>query len=161
MRRLVAVPRRIEFVVLRTDCSPPVALHAASGRRSYLQLRSLWLSPTRTFTVLMQRPHGRTHSRERGNPGHGQSSLDARLRGHGELGFPCRCMRSHAHLARISPNLASTEGKGFKPSPREKSIDAPFLHQPREEYQDESFYCLLPDAHCLTTKNTLTNSPHL
>jgi hypothetical protein len=30
------------------------------GRRSYLQLRSLWLPPTRTFTVLMWRPHGRT-----------------------------------------------------------------------------------------------------
>ena len=28
-RRLVAAPRRIEFVCLRTDTSPPVALHAA------------------------------------------------------------------------------------------------------------------------------------
>jgi hypothetical protein len=28
-RRLVAAPRRIEFVILRTDSSPPVALHAA------------------------------------------------------------------------------------------------------------------------------------
>ena len=39
-RRLVAVPRRIEFVCLRTDTSPPVALHLASQRRSYLRLRS-------------------------------------------------------------------------------------------------------------------------
>ncbi len=69
MSRLVAVPRRIEFVILRTDSSPPVALHLASRRRSYLRLRSLWLPPTRTFTVLMRRPHGRTHSRARGNPG--------------------------------------------------------------------------------------------
>jgi hypothetical protein len=69
MSRLVAAPRRIEFVLLRTDLSPPVALHPASRRRSYLRLRSLWLSPTRTFTVLMWRPHGRTHSRENGNPG--------------------------------------------------------------------------------------------
>ena len=69
MSRLVAVPRRIEFVILRTDCSPPVALHLASRRRSYLRLRSLWLPPTRTFTVLMWRPHGRTHTRARGYPG--------------------------------------------------------------------------------------------
>jgi hypothetical protein len=59
-RRLAAALRRIEFVILRTNGSPPVALHPASRRRSYLRLRSLWLSPTRTSTVLMQRPHGRT-----------------------------------------------------------------------------------------------------
>src|SRR5438128_7454630 len=29
----------------------------------------LWHTPARTFTVLMWRPHGRTHSRESGNPG--------------------------------------------------------------------------------------------
>ena len=52
-RRLVAAPRRIEFVHLRTDSSPPVAPHPASRRRSYLRLRSLWHTPTRTFTVLM------------------------------------------------------------------------------------------------------------
>ena len=39
-RRLVAALRRIEFVILRTDSSPPVALHPASRRRSYLRLRS-------------------------------------------------------------------------------------------------------------------------
>jgi len=39
-RRLVAALRRIEFVILRTDTSPPVAPHPASRRRSYLRLRS-------------------------------------------------------------------------------------------------------------------------
>jgi hypothetical protein len=39
-RRLAAAPRRIEFVILRTNNSPPVAPHLASQRRSYLQLRS-------------------------------------------------------------------------------------------------------------------------
>ena len=39
-RRLAAALRRIEFVHLRTNSSPPVALHVASGRRSYLRLRS-------------------------------------------------------------------------------------------------------------------------
>ena len=46
-----------------SGCSPrrfgPTQLPSAS---------ELWLSPTRTFTVLMQRPHGRTHSGARGNP---------------------------------------------------------------------------------------------
>ena len=42
-RQLVAVPRRIEFVILRTASSPPVAPHPASLRRSYLQLRGLGL----------------------------------------------------------------------------------------------------------------------
>ena len=39
-RRLAAALRRIEFVILRTDTSPPVAPHLASRRRSYLRLRS-------------------------------------------------------------------------------------------------------------------------
>jgi hypothetical protein len=39
-RRLAAALRRIEFVLLRTNSSPPVALHPASQRRSYLRLRS-------------------------------------------------------------------------------------------------------------------------
>src|SRR3970282_795392 len=67
MSRLVAPPRRIEFVILRTNTSPRVALHLASQRRSYLRLRSLWLTPTRTFTVLLWRFHGRTHSRQAGD----------------------------------------------------------------------------------------------
>ncbi len=54
--------RRIGFVVLRTDSSPPVAPHPASRRRSYLRLQSLWHTPTRTYTVLMKRPYGRTRS---------------------------------------------------------------------------------------------------
>jgi len=43
MSRLVATSRRIEFVILRTASSLPVALHPASRRRSYLQLRGLGL----------------------------------------------------------------------------------------------------------------------
>ena len=42
-RQLALTPRRIEFVFLRTASSPPVALHPASQRRSYLRLRSLGL----------------------------------------------------------------------------------------------------------------------
>src|SRR5678815_3305301 len=42
MSRLVTAPRRIEFVILRTDSSPRVAPHPASRRRSYLRLRSLF-----------------------------------------------------------------------------------------------------------------------
>jgi hypothetical protein len=38
--RLVSRSGRIEFVILRMDRSPPVALHAASQQRSYLQLRA-------------------------------------------------------------------------------------------------------------------------
>ena len=43
MSRLVATSRRIEFVILRTASSLPVALHPASRRRSYLRLRGLGL----------------------------------------------------------------------------------------------------------------------
>jgi hypothetical protein len=39
-RRFIAALRRIEFVILRTDTSPPVAPHPASRRRSFLRLRS-------------------------------------------------------------------------------------------------------------------------
>ncbi len=59
-RRLAATPRRIGFVILRTDrsldCySPP--------RLTTTQLPSAtgpWHTRTRTFTVLTMRPHGRT-----------------------------------------------------------------------------------------------------
>ena len=37
-RRLAAALRRIEFVILRADSSPPLAPHLASRRRSYLRL---------------------------------------------------------------------------------------------------------------------------
>ena len=40
MSRLATTQRRIEFVILRTDSSLPVALHPTSRRRGYLQLRS-------------------------------------------------------------------------------------------------------------------------
>jgi hypothetical protein len=42
---LATTPGRIEFVILRTSRSPPVALHPASRRRSYVRLQSsdkLW-----------------------------------------------------------------------------------------------------------------------
>jgi hypothetical protein len=68
MSRLATALRRIRFVILRTAGSPPVAPHPASRRRSYLRLRSQRLAPARTYTTLSKRPHGRTRSRESGNP---------------------------------------------------------------------------------------------
>jgi hypothetical protein len=38
--RLAATAGRIEFVILRTGRSPPVASHPSSWRRSYLQIQS-------------------------------------------------------------------------------------------------------------------------
>jgi hypothetical protein len=59
-RKLARTPRRIGFVILRTDASPRIASHPASRRRSYFWLRSLRLAPARTFTVQVERHHGRT-----------------------------------------------------------------------------------------------------
>src|SRR5262249_16982277 len=63
-----------------SGCSPP--------RLTATQLPSateLWLPPTRNFTVLMWRPHGRTHARESGHPGGGggtdAQTLDSRFHG--------------------------------------------------------------------------------
>jgi hypothetical protein len=56
-------PGRIEFVILRTGRSPPVAPHPASRRRSYVRLqarRAIDLKRTRTFPTSC--PHGRTRS---------------------------------------------------------------------------------------------------
>ena len=106
MSRLVAAPRRIEFVILRTDSSPPVALHLASRRRSYLRLRSLWHTPTRTFTVLMWRPHGRTHTGAGRYPSPsrpwmpacaGMTSLRNEPSGRGASGIFMFCRRAQAH----------------------------------------------------------------
>src|SRR5262245_41071381 len=46
-----------------SGCSPPCL-----GATQLPSATELWHTPTRTFTVLMWRPHGRTHSRENGNP---------------------------------------------------------------------------------------------
>lgn len=61
MSRLATRSRRNRFVILRTAGSPPVALHPASRRRSYLQFLGLRPSQARTSTVQTKRPHG-THS---------------------------------------------------------------------------------------------------
>ena len=58
-----ATPGRIEFVILRTGRSPPVASHPASWRRSSLRLqarRAIGLK--RTCTSLTSCAHGRTRS---------------------------------------------------------------------------------------------------
>jgi hypothetical protein len=47
---------------LRTTASPPVAPHDASRRRSFHWLQGLWLSLTRTFTVLCKRLYERTNA---------------------------------------------------------------------------------------------------
>ena len=56
-------PGRIEFVILRTGRSPPVAFHPASRRRSYVWLQ-VWraIDLKRTFTSLTSCAHGRTGS---------------------------------------------------------------------------------------------------
>src|SRR6516165_3704401 len=59
---------RIRFVILRTAGSSPVAPHPASRRRSYLQLRSPRLAPTRTSTMQTARPHGAHSSPRRRGP---------------------------------------------------------------------------------------------
>jgi hypothetical protein len=61
MSRLATRSRRNRFVILRTAGSPPVALHPASRRRSYLQFLGLRPAQARTCTVQTKRPHG-THS---------------------------------------------------------------------------------------------------
>ena len=42
---------RIVFVILRTACSPPVAPHPASRRRSYLRLPGLGIIPEEDFRL--------------------------------------------------------------------------------------------------------------
>ena len=48
--RLATTTGRIEFVILRTSGSPPVALHPLSRGRSYFRLRSSDPTSARTFT---------------------------------------------------------------------------------------------------------------
>jgi len=53
--RLATMSGRIEFVIiLRTGCSPLVALHPASRRRSYVRIQSSDPTLTRTFTSPIQ-----------------------------------------------------------------------------------------------------------
>jgi hypothetical protein len=69
MRRLVATYGRNVFALLRTASSPPVALHPASRRRSYLRLSGVGTSRERTFTSQIAPAPRRTHARESGHPG--------------------------------------------------------------------------------------------
>jgi hypothetical protein len=48
------LPGCIEFVILRTDRSPPVAPHPASRRRSYIRLQAAERMLEMTFTSLFQ-----------------------------------------------------------------------------------------------------------
>ena len=59
--RLAHASGRIEFVILRTGSSPPVAPHPAFLRRSYFRFRDRRAYvPKRTFTSLTTRLPGRT-----------------------------------------------------------------------------------------------------
>ena len=59
-RRLAATTGRIEFVILRTDCSPSDALHLPSQGRSSGRLRDPSQAPTGTSTLLVRYTHDRT-----------------------------------------------------------------------------------------------------
>ena len=98
MSRLVATSRRIEFVILRTASSLPVALHPASRRRSYLQLRGLGLprhglSPCgyRAFTGALIPANAGTQRRSVKN------TLDPRFRGDDKPSFISRSLRATLH----------------------------------------------------------------
>jgi hypothetical protein len=59
-------PNRVRYPTDRqfaSGCSPP-----RLGATQLPSATELWHTPARTFTVLMWRLHGRTHSRENGNP---------------------------------------------------------------------------------------------
>lgn len=62
MSRLAASPGRIVFALLRTAISPPVALHPASRRRSYLRLSREGISRERTSTSQIAPAPRRTHT---------------------------------------------------------------------------------------------------
>jgi hypothetical protein len=68
MSKLVATYGRNVFALLRTASSPPVALHPASRRRSYLWLSGVGISRERTCTSQIAPAPRRTHSRGCGNP---------------------------------------------------------------------------------------------
>ena len=54
-------PNRVRYPTdqqFASGCSPPCL-----GATQLPSATELWHTPTRTFTVLMWRPHGRTHSR--------------------------------------------------------------------------------------------------
>ena len=81
--RLATTTGRIEFVViLRTDRSPPVALHPASRRRSYVRLQCSNPTLTGTCTPPIQHHHKRTRCgilplRERLGTSHSRAGLYA------------------------------------------------------------------------------------
>ena len=54
------IPGRIEFVILRTDRSPPVAPHLASRRRSYIRLQAGERMPGEDFHLSDKRAFRRT-----------------------------------------------------------------------------------------------------
>jgi hypothetical protein len=61
--RLAATTGRIEFVILRTSRSPPVALHPLSRGRSYFRLQNSDPTSTGTFTLLIRYTYKRTRRR--------------------------------------------------------------------------------------------------
>jgi len=77
--KLAAASGRIEFVILPTSSSSPVALHPASRRRSYLRLSKPGLAPNEDFHLTDSLP-SQAHWRDSG-------SQKMRL-GDGSAGYP-------------------------------------------------------------------------
>jgi hypothetical protein len=66
--RLATTTGRIAFVILRTSRSPPVALHPASRRRSYVRLRGSDQTSARTYTSLTKDTYKRTRTAQESRP---------------------------------------------------------------------------------------------
>jgi hypothetical protein len=69
-------PGRIEFVILRTGRSPPVALHLASRQRSYSWFQVVSVDLERTFTSLTSCAFRRTSRSRRGGTGRPLATCD-------------------------------------------------------------------------------------
>src|SRR5574340_1200928 len=73
---LATTTGRIEFVILRTSRSPPVALHPLSRGRSYFRLRS----SSRDRDGLRAALHARARGRQNGTPGTGVEVVETPAR---------------------------------------------------------------------------------
>jgi hypothetical protein len=116
---------RIEFALLPTVCSLPVAFHPASRRRSYLQLSGAGLTQVRTFTQLFvctcrrtrtcrpwRVPHGvRTGITSRlGKPSALRAPQPDQCKRKEDLSFMCEWLSLQQHSGACRPQGADRDG---------------------------------------------------
>ncbi len=115
--RLATTTSRIEFVILRTSLSPPVALHPLSRGRSFCRLRNSDPTPTRTFTLLIRYTHKRTTATPTGRQAQGTNACRHFFSiARSSLDWDCETVLRRGSLRSVTTRWAASSKAVWRPN---------------------------------------------